>query len=353
CEAHAYSEIRINNFSAHTTTFQVFVSYTSGEHDWLVSEDAVNIGPWDFGDVEVSYKKDDLGYAPSVGSVMRFDMLGTTDTGTYLVEPQDLPPLTWEPEKKNRFGTPLPVSTKARADVTVIPYPLRTRMTVQEEDLTYTPYVWVDNPFTQTMSITLTQPLPAGVAVVGGNGGSVIGSSLRWHQTIGPTATVGITHSVQYLGGAGELVTYPEPLVEMTDLTGTTYLTFTGETEDLTSQPPLAGVGIPPLEIEQGVSVTFPITITNRASREATGTVQVSVVDYIAEVTVYVYSQDVSVPARGSQVVDVILVDTIPGGDYLQVAIVESDGAQEKVFTEHLTVVAEKLLYLPLLLKKG
>ena len=274
------------------------------------------------------------------------DMLGSTDTGTYHVVHHGI---IWVP-------TPVPDScafrvTQAQADVPTIPYPIRTRMIVNEDDLTYTPYIWVDNPFTQTVVITLTQPLPADVQVVDANGGNTVGNSLRWQRVISPQITVEITHLIRYLGQVGQVMHYPEPQLEMADLGATAHVTFTGKADTFISQPPLGAEGTPPAEIVQGRSVTIPITVTNRSiNSAASGTVRLSLLDFKTETEVYSDVRDVTVSAGGSRVVELRL-DTanVSEGDYLLTVTVESNGGQEQAFAEYIKVKLYRLRF-PLIL---
>jgi len=73
-------------------------------------------------------------------------------------------------------------------------------------------------------------------------------------------------------------------------------------------------------------------------------------IDFEAETEVYSDTQDVSVPAGGSQVVELRLdTASVSGGDYLFIAVVESNGGQEEAFAEYLRV--RLYIYLPLILR--
>ena len=353
CERSSYSDVNVSNSTSYETVYQVIADYgktgfLGTSYQPLVGEGASVIPGGGPDTVRVYYKQDDEGASPDEDSAIEMDLLGSTDTGTYHVTHDGT---AWTPTRVTASGT-LQITTQAQAEAPTIPYPIRTRMAVDEDALTYTPYIWVDNPFTQTVAITLAQPLPADVQVIDANGSSIVDNSLRWQRTISPQVTVEITHRVRYLGDAGQAVHYPEPQLEMTDLGATAYVTFTGETETFISQPPLSAVGTPPAQIGRGESVTIPITVTNRLADEAaSGTVRLSLIDFETETEVYSDTQDVSVPAGGSQVVNLV-VDTadVSEGDYLLMAVVESNGGQEEVFAEYLRVKLYRL-YLPLILR--
>lgn len=64
----------------------------------------------------------------------------------------------------------------------------------------------------------------------------------------------------------------------------------------------------------------------------------------------YSDTQDVSVPGGGSQVVELRLdTASVSGGDYLLMAVVESNGGQEEAFAEYLRV--RLYINLPLILR--
>lgn len=353
CERSSYSDVNVSNSTSYDSVYQAIADYgktgfLGASYQPLVTEGAKAISGGGLDTIRAYYKQEDEGTSPDEDSTIWMDLLGSTDTGTYHVTHDST---TWNPTRVTASGG-IQMTTRAQQEAATIPYPIRTRMSVTEDNLTYTPYIWVDNPFTETVAITLTQSLPADVQIIDANGGSVVGNSLCWQRTINPQVTVEITHVIRYLGDAGQMVPYPEPQLEMTDLEATAYVTFTGETETFISEPPLSAVGIPPAEIAQGETATIPITVTNRlADQAASGTVRLSLIDFEAETEVYSDTQDVTVSAGGSQVVALWLDTTnVSEGDYLLTAVVESNGGQEEAFAEYVKVKLYRL-YLPFILK--
>jgi hypothetical protein len=311
-------------------------------------EEAANAIPGSSSDtIRVYYKRDDQGISPDEESNIEMDLLGSTDTGTYHVTHDGT---TWSP-RRAIVSDAAQLAAQAHPEAQTIPYPIRTRITTDEDNLTYTPYAWVDNPFTKTVVVTLTQSLPADAQVVEAGNGTTAGNAIRWQRTISPQATVEITHVVCYQGEAGQNVDYPEPQLEMTDLGATAHVTFTGEAETFLSQPPLSAPNTPPVEIRQGDAVTIPITVTNRSPDEpASGSVLLSLIDLDEATEVYSYTEDASVLAGESQVVELQLdTASVPGGDYLIGAVVNSNGGEEEAFSEYLAV--RLYAYLPLVLR--
>ena len=354
CEHSSYSEVNVSNSTSYDTVYQIIAKYgktgfLGTSYQPLVSEGARAIPGGGSDTVLVYYKQNDEGASPDVDSAIELDVLGSTDTGTYHIVHDGT---TWQdPVRVSPSGGSW-TTTQDQADAPTIPYPVNSRIAVDEDALTYTPSIWVDNPFTKTVVITLTQPLLADIQVIDANGGAMVENSLRWQRTITPGYTVEITHAIRYLGSAGQVVSYPEPLLEMANVGATAYVTFTGEAETFTSQPPLVAVGTPPMEIVRGETVTIPVTVTNRATEgTVSGTVRLSLIDFLAETEVYSDAHGVSVPAAGNRLVELELeTNSLSEGVYLLTVSVESNGGREEAFSEYLTVKLYKL-YLPVVLK--
>jgi Tol biopolymer transport system component len=331
-ERSAHTEIDVSNPTLYDTDYQVVSSYWKtgflGTSNHLMVEEGVKVIPGSgSGTILVSYKQDDEGVAPDEGSTIEMELLGSTDTGTYYVTHEST---SWVPTRITSSDAQQ-LASLAADDAPTVPYPIRTRVTMNQDSMTYTPYAWVDNPFTQTVGITLTQPLPVDILVVDANGGEVVGDSLRWHRVISPQSTVVFTHAVRYIGDGGQVVQYSEPQLEMVNLEGTAYATFTGEVEEFVSLSPLSAVGTPPNKIVQGERVTVPITVTNHlATLESSGTVGLSLIDFISDVEIYSDTQKIIVPAGGSQIVNLV-IDThnIAPADYLLVAHIKAGGMND------------------------
>jgi hypothetical protein len=354
CEQSSYTEVDLSNPTNYDTAYQAIAEYgktgfLGTGYQSLVSEGAQAIPGGSSDAVRVYYKQDDKGASPDEESVIGLDLLGSTDTGTYHILHENV---TWSPMRVTASGDVHLMMQTQQQDAPAIPYPIRTRVVGREDTLTYTPYIWVDNPFTHSVTITLTQPLPAGVEVLDDNNGTAKLNTLRWQQIISPQTTVVITHLIRYQGEAGRAVQYPDPELEMASLTSTDSVTFTGKGETFTSQPPLDATGDPPLAIYRGESVTIPLTVTNRMSDSvASGTVTLRVVDFEAEMEVYSATTRVTVEAGDDALVEMRLDATdIPSGDHLLTAVVMSNGGQEEVFSEYIAV-RPRAVYLPLVLR--
>jgi hypothetical protein len=362
CEHTAYSEVDISNLSSYATVYQGIADYKSTgilgwNYELLVSEGVKSIPGGDSDLLRIYYKRDDQGVSPdevqtypvaTEASAINVTLLGSTDTGTYYVTNVGN---TWVPIRVETSGA-VRASLENHQTATTIPYPIRTRLTAQDDNLIYYSYIWVDNPFTQTVNITLTQALPADVEIVSSDAVSTSEDALVWHQALEPQTTVEITHTFRYQGAAGRTVEYPEPQLTMTNISATTQLTFTGETESFTSLPPLTGESIPPAQVTKGEIVSVPITLTNRLTTETvSGTVQLELIDFIAETHIYSDTRSVSLVGGAEQSISFTFqTSDITPRNYLLAASVTSNGGKEEIFEEYFAVRPLKI-YLPLVLK--
>lgn len=351
CERSAYSDLEIENSSSYPVVYQALADYGKTgflgmSYQPLVSEGVRNIPGGDTDVLRVYYKQDDAGVSPDADSAIEVKVLGSTDTGTYYVTNAGT---TWDPTQVTALTAQ--TTLQNQQDAPTIPYPIRTRIAVDKENMTYISYMWVDNPFTQTVHITLTQQIPTNVQIVDANTGSVFDDTLNWYTVLDPQTTLEITHTFEYQGSAGQSITYPEPLLTMTDLSATAQVTFSGETEPFRILPPLSGVGIPPDKTIRGDSISIPITVTNRlATQIVSGTVYLELVDFINGIEIYSNAHPVTLAGSAQQTLTMELdTSAIVEGDYLLSTYVESNGGVEEIFTEYF-VLRNPRVYLPLVM---
>jgi len=352
-ERSSFSEVNLTNAMAFDTVFQVIADYGNTgllgtSYQPLVAEGAMPINGNQSGVVYVRYKRDGQGASPDENSPIQLYVLGNTDTGLYRVL---VTGTTWQPTRVTASGQlaqlPLSLIGTQAEEVPTLPYPIRSAVEVRGDSLTYVPHLWVDNPFTTTVTITLTQPLTDGIQVINANSGMLVGQNLVWSRTISPEATIEITHVVVYTGSAGIGVNYPTALLQMSDSVNSA--TFTGGPLSFQTQTPLAGEGQPSYQMLINQSTTVPITITNRSSLATTGTLSLTLVS-LDGTMVYEASQNVNVAALGSISSALPLSAPAQEGVYILRAFVDSNGGTYEIFANYLFVIQPQL-YLPLVRK--
>jgi hypothetical protein len=356
-ERESSSEVRFSNKTGFATVFQVIGNYgnSSGimgiSYQPLVREGVTRsaIPGNQSSVVRLRYKQNDQGASPDDNSVVEMELLGSTDTGTYYVLHTST---LWQPLRLTKSGqrASVPAGVKQSSDTALtLPYPIRSRVDTRADSLTYIPHLWVDNPFTQTVLITVTQPLPTGIQVINANGGTVAGQTISWSRNINPRTTVEITHVVTYAGPAGATLTYPEAQLSMSDLSGTTTATFTGNVATFQSQTPLLGNGLPPSTLLINQTTTVPVTITNHSSAAVTGTARLTL-NALSGAQVYSTSQNVNLAPSGTLPITLPLRAPAQDGTYILRTVVDSNGGTYDVFATYLDVTAKKI-YLPVIQK--
>lgn len=83
-------------------------------------------------------------------------------------------------------------------------------------------YAWVTNPFTSTVSVTLTQPITVGLSLLDAGGAEVVGDALVWHGFVSPLVTEVFTWTFQIDGNPGTEYSLPAADVELTTTEGET-----------------------------------------------------------------------------------------------------------------------------------
>ena len=341
-EAESYTDVEIYNSSEYESLVQVSASYGAeagfmGAGLRLLSaEGQASIPPHSLGTVRVHYRQGSLGESPKEYADISFAVLASTATGTYYIA---YAYSSWVPDRVTTLGQPVKPPVGVTADeISTLPNPVRTQIGAALGALTYTPSIWVENPFTQTVTVQISQSIPIDIEVVDANGGTVDDSAIVWQTDLEPSTSSLITCTIEYEGEPGVTVTYPGAEVEMSDIAQTQSITFTSNTANFTSKTRLTGEGTVPIHLAAGEYVTVPITVTNLSSSAAvTGTVNVTVTA-LDGTSVYTHEMGVDVPASGQVPVELPLEVQADGGYYVIRAAVESDGADYPIVSEYLEI---------------
>lgn len=340
CERASYSEVNLTNTTSSDTTFQVIGNYGHTglfglTFQPLVGEDAANIAANQSGTLPVRYKQSGQGDSPDDNSTIEMDILGSTATGTYYVTHTST---LWQPTLITTGGQPAQKSVRIKGAsdvVSTIPYPIRSRVDFAPDSVNYVPNLLVDNPFTETVHVVVSQDLPTGIQVIDANGGTISGQSISWSSDISPQNTMEITYTVKYSGQAGTTLTLPAAHLQVSDQLNSS--TFTSDPSSFQTETPLVGTGIPPMQLSMNQEVMVPITITNRTPIAISGTVQITLTDF-SGAQVYIKSQNVNVPSFGAVPIMMALTAPTEEGTFIQQAIVNSNGGTSEIYTAYLEV---------------
>jgi hypothetical protein len=297
----------------------------------------------------VHYLQDWEGQSPDEDSWITIDVLGTTDTGTYFLDREST---SWLPERVSYDGMTIlaPTIRGVQAEIPTLRNPVRTSLLSPQTSLLHTAMLWLENPFTQTVGVTVTQPLVAALEVIDPGSGSVGDSAITWQSSLEPGASTVLTCSLQYQGNSGLQIELEGAYMEVTDLSTTEYITFTSNPTILTSKTPLVGSGNPIIELTVGEEASIPITITNLSDLQSVaGSVRLAVVAADGGV-VYAAEVPVVMPPLGQQVLSLPLTLDVQPTWYVVRASVESNDGTYLIFSEFLRLWGPPV-YLPLIMR--
>lgn len=351
-ERESYSDVNVSNNTSYRTTYQILADYGNTgfmglSYQPLLEEGVTAIAGNQAGTVRLHYKQPDQGASPDDDSAITMRLLGSTDTGTYWILNTGS---TWQPSRITTAGRPATLPNGAMTTQAIsptLPYPIRSRVDVLADQLEYLPHAWVSNPFTQTVSVTITQPIPTGAQIIDANGGLLDGTNLVWSRTISPETTIEITHLIRLDGAVGANVIYPPAQLTLADQVDSA--DFVSNEAAFQILSPLVGSGLPPQQIYIHRSTVVPITITNRAANTLIGTVRLTL-QSLAGVQAYLTTQVVQVPAGGNLSISLPLQSPPASGDYVITALVESGGGSAEIFQAYFQVIDFKT-FLPIVVR--
>lgn len=287
----------------------------------------------------LTYRKGGDGASPPLGAEVEFDLLGSTDTGTYHILNDGVD--AWDPV---RYPTSRVRSSSDNEDATVVSFPLRNDIGALPVDMGYRGVIEVNNPFGTPVDISVTQALPTGAAVVDAGGGTVQSGKIAWNRSLQADETITLVFTVTPAGTPGQVVTFPAPTLKMADTAGDDQATFTGEVLLVKLASPLNAAGRAPGRVAPGPPIVADFNITNRDDVAATGTLWLRLYDSQTGEAKGQASKGVTVAAGGTVEAEVSLPTSgLPDGDYLLVGELSAGSATVEVFARYVTIAPFKV----------
>jgi len=354
----SYSDITIENTGNYDTRY---VAYATGstvgftDYEKFVSEGTVKLAPGETDVLRIPWKDGANGEPPDT---VGMGVVGISDTGAYFVgvADWDFEPIRIEWASSGSLSAlqeqslPLLTTSEAQPQIPTIPNPIGSRLLEDPSSLAATHYILAENPFTSTITATVTQQVPWDVAVVDPGTASWEGDSLSWQTTITPTGIVSFTYDLRYNAPVGAQVEMPPARLTILDGAGAPVATFDGNVVTLVSDSPLIFDGGPPFEIAQGMPATMPITLTNLSDSPVEGDLVVQV-RTITGTVVFNESHPFSVPGGSSRRLDVTLLLDEPPDKYVVSAFAVHGSITERVFDRFAKVISLSRSYVPLAMK--
>lgn len=313
----SYSDIDITNTSDETAAFEVIVQYGYDSrlfglpfvYQPIVKDESLVLGPGQTKTVRIYYKQEERGGSPQTGDTIRLDVLASNDGGTFYVAHRDE---IWNPQRVSLSGSALAANTVA-ADTPSIENPIDMYIISDPEDQTYEAQIWIANPFSDTVTATVTQTLPPGVTVVSTDG-LVSGSTITWQKTIAASDIASVSFTFRYPSAPGAPLSLPPATMGFVEPTSRQALTIQSNAPNFRGLRPVAVEGNAPVGT-LGVQSPMPITVRNLQTESVSGAITVVISDATGA-QLYNETQNFEVAQESSQVLTFTLPGNLPVGLY-------------------------------------
>lgn len=351
-ETASWTDINLKNSGSNETTYLVLSDYLADTTrfgvPWntlkIVEEASITLGPGESGTIRVYYKRGDgakgfspreKGCLPGAGCVPASDIfikvLGTNETGTFYIDNDNRP---WEPTRISNIG----FQSLTSGVVTTIDPPLSAYVQGSPWTQVLEAQLWLNNPFTSTVEMKVTQPLPTDISLVDLGGGILDSNKLTWVKMVEPQSLGVITFTMKYPAAPGEANSLPVSSLELkSPLNGEELSEKSNGVKFYSLWPVTVNESIS-TNVQPGLSAKVSITVTNMLDSDQTsGEVAIQVKNETQEI-VHSESQAFKASAGSEAVIDFVLPGKLAAGDYSIVGTMETAGTKARIFSNWLQV---------------
>ncbi|MFQ5873346.1 MAG: Ig-like domain-containing protein, partial [Dehalococcoidia bacterium] len=362
----AYSDIHIKNTGDTPAVFHIWAAYqarvTRLTVPWatlsLIDEGVpVELGQNEEATVRIVYLDGNNGYLPAgryslplgIGGEVpptdvSIDLLGVRDENSYHLDHHNS---LWMPERQPSGGDVAALVTSdaigegqdlraLNEDIPLIDTPLIGFVLGGDRPPGLQGRLWVNNPFTTTVPVTVTQTLPADMTVLDPGGGSVQGNAIVWTGSVEALDTLGLNFTFTYDVPPGVDGTLPGATLALQS-PADGVLTTTSEPVHFQSPWSLSLTRHTPGWVAPDVSPTVAVTVTNQLTTTLSGSLTISATTTAGD-SVAVIPQTFDLAGEATQRLDFTLPDNLARGDYLVTGLVQAQGGEAQAFVDPLTV---------------
>jgi len=263
-------ELPLTNSSALTTTYLTSASYEhkgfwTGAERLMHEGESVSLASGQQDSAWVTLKSEGYGISPDEGTQVDILVLGATATGIYPVTEAEV---SWVPtrlEKETGQVAALPAGYTAiqSADAPARPYPLSSLVTTPPGTTDHNVVIFVMNPFSLTVSATVTQPVSTDFEVLDADGAELADNALVWTEILSPEVGLEFRTWLGWEGTPGESRTLASPVLALSDPDTGHGDTYTGKPNVVDAPWPLQVEVRMPTSWETDVATSVEVTLTN------------------------------------------------------------------------------------------
>jgi hypothetical protein len=345
----AYSLLTITNSGSQAASFSVnsFYSHTfiAGEPGVstasialpMVASAAANIPSGQSAVVRVGYYDGSTGAAPDDGQPITVQVLGGDGSGGLFAVDQTTSTIHWEQAgvaeasaQPMPMGGPRPKGGGGPTNLFGIDTPIEEFVYQDLGDQVYQAKIWIANPFAIPLLATVTQPVPAGVAVVSTDG--LLGpGAIVWTNALPTNGLAEESFSFTLSVPPGALTNLPPPTLVLTDWTGTNSLTQTAVVASSTGLFPV-GISASIPSGTWGADTPAQVAITNFTYATQAGSLVVSLTNGAGSAVTNI-SLPFSLDGESGTNIAYALPGSLAPGAYLVTGVLTIGGGTGQVFS--------------------
>ena len=298
-EKASYSKVSLTNTGAYETTYWVRINYLADTErfgvPWVTMDQnafaTITLAPNVTGTIRVDYLEKDgtVGLSPrsrtcvsGAGCIepsnMQLVVLGTNEAGTYYVGSNGS---AWQPTptSPNRAGIAAIDAESPTVDPLVSTYVL-----ADPENQQHKAQLWINNPMTTSVLVTLTQPVPNDIALISAPGAESDGESLSWTMQVEPSSIKAVTFTYAFSGIPGASALLPPAVATLAGLDDSEVLQAASNEAPFHVLWPVAVSYDTPGYVMPGDPLSLVVTVTNRLTQSTTtGTILITGTNQLGE----------------------------------------------------------------------
>lgn len=349
-ETAAWSDVSLTNTGQSETTYHVLTSYLADTQrfglPWatmnMVEEGTIILAPGASGTVRIDYKRADgtKGFSPRTrtcilwdcvpASPIDIDVLGNNEAGTYYIGGYSG---EWRPVSQTGAH-----ALATANDLPVIDPPITTYVLSAPWLQEYEAQIWINNPFTSTVSVTVTQTITPAITLLDIGQASRKGTRLTWNTTVSPSAMSLVTFTFGYTATPGTNNALPGATLSLVNPLDSQWLTAESNTAGFQAIWPVTLERATPGYVLPGSRPRIMVTVTNwLRDSTVTGTLGISVTD-ASSATKYEEYRSFSVAMQATSGFSFTLPATLSPGNYMVLGYLDTRGASTKAWSDPLQV---------------